>query len=82
MRTYYGRLEMSSTRNDLMVNLHALRGAASGVGAFALAQLARTAEDELRAGAPVNPERIDDIGLAVEEVRAFIGPLIADEPTE
>jgi HPt (histidine-containing phosphotransfer) domain-containing protein len=82
LRTYYGRLETSTTRNDLMVNLHALKGAASGVGAFALAQLARTAEDELRNGAPVSPERIDDIGIAVEELQAFIGPMVADQPAE
>lgn len=82
LRAYYERLETSTTRNDLMVNLHALKGAASGVGAFALAQLARTAEDELRDGAPVNPERIDDIGMAVEELQAVIGPLIEDDPAE
>jgi len=79
-RTYFERLETSTNRNDLMVNLHALKGAAAGVGAFALAQLARTAEDELRSGAPVNPERIDDIAMAVEEVGTFINALLADEP--
>jgi hypothetical protein len=34
--------------------------------------LARVAERELRDGAPVNPERIDDLNVAVEEVSAFI----------
>jgi HPt (histidine-containing phosphotransfer) domain-containing protein len=53
-------------------NLHTLRGAAAGVGAFGLAELARVAETELRAGVPVNPERIDDLNIAVEEVAAFI----------
>jgi len=71
-RVYYGRLEMSTTVGDLLVNLHTLRGAAAGVGALRLAELARTAEDELRAGAPVNPERIDDLGIAVHEVSVFI----------
>ena len=78
-RTYFDRLETSTNRNDLLVNLHALKGAAAGVGAFALATLARTAEDELRAGAPVNPERIADIEMAVEEVSAFIGALLDDQ---
>jgi len=73
---YFGRLEASTTRNELMVHLHALKGAAVGVGAFALAELARVAEDELRAGAPVNPERVDDIGMAVEETSAYIAALV------
>ena len=71
--TYYERLEVSTTVDDLIRNLHTLRGAAAGVGAFALAELARVAESELRNGAPVNPERIDDLALAVQEVSAFIG---------
>lgn len=78
-RTYFDRLEGSTTRNELIVNLHALKGAAVGVGAFALAELARVAEDELRAGAPVNPERVDDIGLAVEEASAYIATLVDRE---
>jgi HPt (histidine-containing phosphotransfer) domain-containing protein len=79
MRVYYGRLERSTTRNDLMVNFHALRGAAAGVGAFGLSKLAQVAEDELRQGAPVDPERVHDVGLAVGELQAFIVPLMADD---
>ncbi|MEO6395729.1 MAG: Hpt domain-containing protein [Devosia sp.] len=71
-RTYYARLETSTSVPDLLQHLHTLRGAASGVGAFALAELAKTAEEELRAGNPVNPERIDDLGIAVNEASAFI----------
>lgn len=71
-RTYFARLEQSTTVPQLLEHLHTLKGAAMGVGAFGLAELARTAETELRAGQPVNPERIDDIGVAVEEVSAFI----------
>jgi HPt (histidine-containing phosphotransfer) domain-containing protein len=78
--TYCSRLETSTNRNDLMVNLHALKGASMGVGAFRLAELARTAEDELRAGMPVNPERVEDIGVAVAEVRHFIAGMLANEP--
>jgi HPt (histidine-containing phosphotransfer) domain-containing protein len=77
--TYFSRLETSTNRNELMVNLHALKGAAAGVGAFALARLARTAEDELRAGAAVNPERVDDIGMAVEELSAYISSIVPEE---
>ncbi|HZY68637.1 MAG TPA: Hpt domain-containing protein [Devosia sp.] len=70
--TYYERLETSTNVDDLLRNLHTLRGAAAGIGAFGLADLARVAETELRAGAPVNPERIDDLAVAVQEVSAFI----------
>jgi HPt (histidine-containing phosphotransfer) domain-containing protein len=72
-RVYYERLESSTTVDDLLRNLHTLKGAAAGVGAFGIAELARVAETELRAGAPVNPERIDDLDMAVQEVSAFIG---------
>lgn len=73
---YYGRLEVSTTVEDLLRNLHTLKGAAAGIGAFGLAELARVAEAELRDGGPVNPERIDDLGVAVEEVSSFIGDRI------
>lgn len=77
-RVYYGRLETSTTRSDLLTNLHTLKGAASGIGAFGLAELARVAETELRDGAPVNPERIDDLNVAVQEVSAFIAERLRD----
>jgi len=70
--TYYSRLESSTTVDELLVNLHTLKGAAAGIGAFGLADLARVTESELRGGAPVNPERIDDLHVAVEELSAFI----------
>jgi HPt (histidine-containing phosphotransfer) domain-containing protein len=77
---YFERLEVSTTVDDLLRNLHTIKGAAAGIGAFGLAELARVAEAELRAGAPVNPERIDDLAIAVQEVSAFIGnQLRADE---
>ncbi len=76
-KTYYARLETSTTVPDLLQHLHTLRGAASGVGAFALAELAKTAEEDLRAGKPVDPERIDDLGVAVNEASAFIAEHVA-----
>ena len=71
-QTYFHRVETSTNVSDLLRNLHTLRGAAAGVGAFGLANLARVAEAELREGAAVNPERIDDLDMAVQEVSAFI----------
>lgn len=79
-KTYYERLERSTTVPDLLRNLHTLKGAALGVGAFGLSELARVAEAELRSGGPVNPERIDDLNVAVQEVSAFIAGLLVDEP--
>ena len=76
---YYARLETSTTVPDLLQNLHTLKGAASGIGAFGLAELARVAEAELREGAAVNPERIDDLNMAVQEVSAFIQARIKAE---
>ena len=35
-------------------------------------------EAELRQGSPVNPERIDDLNVAVEEVSAFIAQRLRD----
>lgn len=78
--TYFDRLELSTNRNDLMVNLHAPKGASMGIGAFRLAELAKVAEDELRAGMPVNPERVEDIGMAVEEVHGYIADMLTSEP--
>lgn len=75
---YYARLEQSTNVPDLLRNLHTLKGAASGIGAFGLAELARVAEAELRQGSPVNPERIDDLNVAVEEVSAFIAQRLKD----
>jgi HPt (histidine-containing phosphotransfer) domain-containing protein len=77
-RAYCGRLETSTNVQDLLANLHTLRGAAAGVGAFPLAELVRVAEAELRTGAPVNPERIEDLHIAVEELSAFIATRISD----
>lgn len=78
-QVYFGRLEASSNIDDLLRNLHTLKGAAAGIGATRIAELARTAETDLRAGMPVNPERIDDIEMAVEECRVFIRELLKGE---
>jgi len=71
-QTYMERLETSTGRDALLQHLHTLKGAAAGVGAFSLSEMAREAETSLRAGEPVDPERIDDLRMAVEEVSAFI----------
>jgi HPt (histidine-containing phosphotransfer) domain-containing protein len=79
-RVYFGRLEASTTEADVLRHLHTLKGAAGGVGAWTIADLAKAAEDEIREGKPVNPEHIDDLDIAVQEVSAFIGEILANEP--
>lgn len=73
---YLERIEASTTVPVLLEHLHTLKCAASGIGAWGVRDLTRRAEDELRAGAPVNPERIADIAMAVEECGAFIAALV------
>jgi len=74
---HFGRLERSTSVPDLLHNLHTIKGASVGVGAWSLAEHAHVMATELKAGEPVNPERIDDIHVAVEEVQAFIAERIA-----
>ncbi|WP_193335296.1 Hpt domain-containing protein [Devosia beringensis] len=80
LKTYFGRLQLAASYDDLTLNIHSIKGASDGVGAFAIANLARAAETELQAGRPLAPERIDDLGLAVEEARAFIARLLDNAP--
>ena len=58
VRVYFGRLESSTTEADVLRHLHTLKGAASGVGAWGIA----------------------DLDIAVQEVSAFIGDILANEP--
>jgi HPt (histidine-containing phosphotransfer) domain-containing protein len=76
VQTYMERLESSTGRDALLQHLHTLKGAAAGVGAFSLSEMAREAETSLKAGDPVDAERIDDLRMAVEEVSAFIATRI------
>jgi HPt (histidine-containing phosphotransfer) domain-containing protein len=71
-QVYLGRLEGSTSVQMLLEHLHTLKSAAAGIGAWGVRDLAKQAEDELRSGQPVNPERIEDIALAVAECISFI----------
>jgi hypothetical protein len=79
---HFGHLEGSGTVPELLHHLHIIRGASVGVGAWALAEHAHVMETELNEGEPVNPERVDDIHFAVEEVRAFVAHRIAEIDAE
>jgi HPt (histidine-containing phosphotransfer) domain-containing protein len=76
---YYGRLKMAASFDDLALILHSIKGAASGVGAWAIADLAKAMENEIRNGRPLTAERIDDLGLVVEDVRNFIARMVTTE---
>ncbi|MEO5806925.1 Hpt domain-containing protein [Devosia sp.] len=80
IKTYISRLKLATTFDELVINLHSLKGASSGVGAFGIADMAKRAENELRAGRPVTPEQVADIAIAVEEVGVFITGMLKNEP--
>jgi HPt (histidine-containing phosphotransfer) domain-containing protein len=80
--TYMSRLQLASSFDDIAMTLHTIKGASNGVGAWGIGELAQTCEADLRLGRPLSPERIADIGLAVEEVRGFIANVLSVEPTE
>jgi len=80
-QVYLGRIEDSTSVAMLLEHLHTLKSAAAGIGAWGVRDLAKRAEDELRSGQPANPERIEDIALAVAECIAFIeGMVVVEEP--
>jgi hypothetical protein len=78
----FAGLETSVAVPELLRYLDVIRKASVGVGAWSLAEHAHVMESELKAGEPVNPERVDDIHMAVEEVRTFIGERIALDDAE
>jgi HPt (histidine-containing phosphotransfer) domain-containing protein len=71
-RVYMDRIDRSTSVDELMRHLHTLKSAAMGVGARAIAELARSTEDELKAGKPVDPERIEDLHMAIAECSEWI----------
>lgn len=80
VKTYFGRLAIAANYDDLALNLHSIKGAAGGVGAWTIAELAAAAEVEMQAGRPLTAERIGDLGIAVEEVSSFITRMLSNEP--
>jgi len=61
-----------------LINLHALKGAAAGVGANNIAILAKAAEMETKLAGKLSHECLADLRMAVEEVRHFIAELLED----
>jgi HPt (histidine-containing phosphotransfer) domain-containing protein len=79
LQTYHARLQVAATFDDLALILHSLKGAAAGVGAWAIADMAKAMEHEMRSGRPLTQERLADLGMVVGEVRAFIERMVANE---
>lgn len=79
LSTYFGRLKLASSFDDLAINLHSIKGAAAGVGAWGVADQVKALEIQLRDGQPIAAERIADLGMAVEDVRGFIARMLADQ---
>ena len=79
VKTYLARLEQATSFDDLIMSLHSIKGAASGVGAFTVSDLAKACETELQAARPLHPERIADLGMAIEEVRTFIARMLSGD---
>ncbi len=78
---YLARIEDSSSAEDLVRNLHTLKSAAAGIGAWQVRDLAKHAEDSLREGHSVNPDHIEAIATAVAECQDFIAQLVASYGT-
>jgi HPt (histidine-containing phosphotransfer) domain-containing protein len=80
VKTYFARLITSEAPEDIGLNLHSIKGAASGVGAWTIADLAKSVEADLHAGKPANAETLADLGQAIEEAGEFIKVMLSNEP--
>lgn len=74
---YFERVRAATDSHEIAMGLHTLKGAAQGVGAFALADIVRAAEADYRVTGRLDDEMLDDIGMAVNEVEVYVGGLIA-----
>jgi hypothetical protein len=75
--TYLKRISDAHNQGDVALGLHALKGAAAGIGAGAIALEAAGAEGELAETGKVSAERLSDLTIVVEEVQVFISSLLA-----
>lgn len=80
IRASLERVVTSTTPEGLRSELHAMRLAASGVGAWPVAHQAGEAEDAIASGKPVDPRWIEDIETGVGELLDYVDGLI--EPDE
>lgn len=76
---HFAKMEAAASVAEMVHHLHTVKAASAGVGAWALAEHAYILEAEVKAGEPVNAERIEDIRMSLQEVRAFIAEQIAED---
>ncbi|SFZ82732.1 hypothetical protein SAMN02983003_1245 [Devosia enhydra] len=77
---YFSRVTASTDVEGLAVDLKMLGLAARGVGAWTIGELSAGAEAELRDSGVVNPERIEDLALAVAEAETWLSERISRMP--
>lgn len=82
IQTYLTRLLAAEAPDQVLFTLHTIKGAAAGVGAFAIADLAKAMEADVRAGMSINPEQLDDLKIAVEEVSVFVEDVLSKDMRE
>ena len=70
------KLKCCENEQELVLCLHSLKGAAAGVGANGIAQVARLAEVQFRENGSVDAEMMADIEFAVVEASAYIAELL------
>lgn len=80
VQNYLARLAAATTQDERTMVLHSIKGAAAGVGAWTLSELAKLSETDLLAGRDMAPEHMSDIAIAIEEVRSFIAHMLSNEP--
>lgn len=80
LATYFSRLQAAESAEAIALNLHSIKGASSGVGAWTIAELAKALEDDAKTGNSLNSERLHDLAMAIEETSAFIQDMLSKEP--
>jgi len=73
---YVQRIGESRVCEEVLADLHALKGASMGVGAAGIAAMAKAGEDEAKKNGSLSAETLSDLEIAVEEARAFIAQLL------
>lgn len=76
---YFERVRNTTDPKEIAMGLHTLKGASVGVGAVVLAEQARAAEEEFSSTGGIDPETLDDLAMAVEEVCAYIRGLVGQD---
>ena len=79
MGVYQARLAAATAPEDVRLCLHSIKGAASGVGAWSIADIAKALEADLAAAQPLNSERLADLAMAIEEVGVFVTQMLSNE---